>query len=365
MVGALAAICQISPAADSPSQLEPIHLSGDGSRFVIGDSDRPFRPWGVNYDHDSTAENGRLLEDYWIDEWPTVESDFAEIAALGANVVRIHLQVAKFMLSPTETNAASLAQLGRLLDLADRNHLYLDLTGLGCYHKQDVPPWYDALDEAGRWAVQARFWSAIARQCKDHPAVFCFDLMNEPIISGTEKDGWLAGELGGKHFVQRLTLTPGDRSPQAIAKTWVEKLTVAIRQEDPDRLITVGVIPWALTWPKAKPVFYSPEVSSLLDFVCVHFYPKSGEIDKALTALSVYDIGKPMVIEETFPLGCSQEELIDFLKRSRDIAEGVVSFYWGKTIAELEADTEHPLQAGMVAAWLKAFRDLAPDMKAP
>jgi hypothetical protein len=28
--------------------------------------------WGVNYDHDSKGENGRLLEDYWSDEWETV-----------------------------------------------------------------------------------------------------------------------------------------------------------------------------------------------------------------------------------------------------------------------------------------------------
>ena len=35
--------------------------------------------WGVNYDHDDA---GRLLEDYWADEWPTVVEDFREIKAL-------------------------------------------------------------------------------------------------------------------------------------------------------------------------------------------------------------------------------------------------------------------------------------------
>ena len=32
--------------------------------------------------------------------------------------------------------------------------------------------------------------------------------MNEPIIGGDTSEGWLAGELGGNHFVQRLTLDP-------------------------------------------------------------------------------------------------------------------------------------------------------------
>ena len=49
--------------------------------------------------------------------------------------------------------------------VAERTGLYLDLTGLGCYHKQDVPAWYDQLSEPERWAVQARFWAAIARTC--------------------------------------------------------------------------------------------------------------------------------------------------------------------------------------------------------
>ena len=99
-------------------------------------------------------------------------------------------------------------------------------------------------------------------------------------------------------------------------------------------LITLGVIPWALTWPNAKPLFYSPEVSTNLDFVSVHFYPKKGEVDKALKALAVYDIGKPLVIEEMFPLSCSLEEMDEFIQKSRSRAEGWISFYWGKTIEE-------------------------------
>jgi hypothetical protein len=249
--------------------------------------------------------------------------------------------------------------------LAEEKNLYLDLTGLGCYHKADVPAWYDTMAEDERWAVQARFWSAVAATCRGSPAVFCYDLMNEPVAAGKKEDGWLAGELGGKHFVQRLTLEPGARSQIEIARAWVERLTTAIRAEDPAPMITVGAIPWAQIWPGAKPIFYSPEVSPLLDFVSIHVYPKKGEVDHSLTALDVYDIGKPLVIEETFPLSCTLEEMDDFLRRSKARTEGYVSFYWGRTIEEYEKSADQKELSALMVAWLKLFREKAPEMKQP
>jgi hypothetical protein len=88
------------------------------------------------------------------------------------------------MEGPDRPKQASLERLGRLLDLAERVGLYLDLTGLGCYHKPDVPAWYDRLAEPERWAAQGHFWEAIARRCASSPAVFCYDLMNEPVVPG-------------------------------------------------------------------------------------------------------------------------------------------------------------------------------------
>ena len=344
--------------------LEPVRVSHDGKSFVLAESGKPFRVWGVNYDHDAKG-NGRLLEDYWETEWETVRADFEEIKELGANVVRIHLQLGKFMSAPDTPNEKSLAQLRRLLELAEQDGLYLDLTGLGCYHKADVPPWYDAMDEAARWTVQARFWSVIARTCRGSPAVFCYDLMNEPVTAGKKEDGWLAGELGGKHFVQCLTLEPGTRTQVEIANAWVDRLTTAIRAEDRAHMITVGAIPWALMWPGAKPVFYSPEVSPALDFVSIHLYPNKGEVDKALTALAVYDIGKPLVIEETFPLSCTLADMDDFLRRSKARAEGCISFYWGRTAAEYREAPEKTMLNALMAAWLKYFQQQADFMKQP
>jgi hypothetical protein len=347
-----------APAAGPP--LEWIRASADGTHFVRGESGDRFVAWGFNYDHD---RSGRLIEDYWHGEWPTVVEDFKEMKALGANVVRIHLQTAKFMLAPQRPNEASLERLTRLVRLAEETGLYLDLTGLGCYHKKDVPAWYDAMDEAGRWGVQARFWEAVAKTCAESPAVFCYDLMNEPILPGAnqKETEWLAGEFGGKHFVQRLTLDLAGRTREQVAKAWVDQLVAAIRKHDGRHLVTVGVIPWALTFPGAKPLFYSPAVGGNLDFASVHFYPKGGEVDKALTALAAYDVGKPLVVEEMFPLQCSAKELGVFVDASRERVDGYLGFYWGKTIDEY-ARGPVDLSGAITRAWLEYFRAAAPGI---
>ncbi len=309
-----------------------------------------FTPWGFNYDHD---RDNRLLEEYWVKEWPTVVADFQEMKQLGANTVRIHLQLGRFMQSETESNPESLAQLSRLLSLAEETGIYLDITGLGCYLRKEVPPWYNDLDEARRWNVQARFWEAVARACSRSPAVFCYDLMNEPLVTeDKEKRDWTPGEFAGMCFVQRITVDFAGRRPEEIAEAWANKLTAAIRKQDEQRLLTVGAIPWALTFPGAKPLFYSKRVSRNLDFVSLHFYPKQGEVDKALQALKVYAIGKPIVIEEIFPLSCSVREVGDFIRRSRPTAAGWLSFYWGKTIDEYKREKRN-LGESIAQDWLE------------
>ncbi len=348
---------------NTPNPMELIRPSEDNTHFVGADSGIVFTPWGFNYDHD---EEGRLLEDYWFDEWPTVVDDFKEMKALGANTVRIHLQFPKFMEASNQPNQKALKQLKRLVSLAEKVGLYLDLTGLGCYHKKDVPAWYDSMSETERWNAQAVFWEAVAKTCADSPAVFCYDLMNEPILPGAKKQKeseWLAGELGGKYFVQRITLDLAGRSRKQVAKAWVDKLVKAIRKHDENHMITLGIIPWAFHfYPNAQnPLFYSEEVGENLDFTSVHFYPKKNEVETALKALSAYDLGKPLVIEEMFPLKCGIEEMEQFIDGSREIADGWITFYWGKTIEDY-ANMERSIATAIKKKWLEFFEAKSSEM---
>jgi len=336
--------------------LEFIKVGQDGRRFILSQSGAEFRPWGFNYDHD---RSNRLLETYWKKDWHLIEGDFAEMKQLGANTVRIHLQVSRFMKSAAETNPEALEQFGRLVTLAERTGLYLDVTGLGCYDKKDVPKWYNKLDEQQRWDVQAGFWEAVAATGVNSPAVFCYDLMNEPVVSEDKKGrDWTPGAFGDRYFVQRLTLDFKGRSPKEIADAWASRMAAAIHRHDARHLITVGAIPWAMTWTNAKPLI---EANTHLDFLSLHFYPKSGGVTKALTALAVYDLGKPIVIEEMFPLSCSVAELDQFIDGSRPLATGWIGFYWGKTIAEYKRKTEN-IAEGITLDWLEYFARKAPQI---
>jgi hypothetical protein len=338
--------------------LEWIRVSKDKRGFVSASSGRRFVPWGFNYDRDHKF---RLLEDYWETEWQTVVEDFQEMKQLGANVVRVHLQLARFMDASDRLNQASLGRLGQLVKLAEETGLYLDLTGLGCYRKTDVPAWYNSLAEPERWEAQARFWEAVARCCADSPAVFCYDLMNEPIVPGGKRTpgDWLTGELGGFNYCQFISLDPAGRSRPEMARRWVAQLAAAIRKHDQRHLNTVGLLPNSLEGSAWSSGFVPRTIADSLDFICVHLYPKTGKLKNDLNLLQGFGVGKPVVIEETFLLSCTASELRQFIEGSRKYAAGWIGFYWGQTPAQLSQSTS--IGDSLTAAWLKLFQELKPN----
>jgi hypothetical protein len=252
-------------------------------------------------------------------------------------------------------NRKAVERLGKLLALAEQTGLHLDLTGLGCYHKKDVPAWYDALAEKERWTVQARFWEAIAGRCSKSPAVFCYDLMNEPVVPGGKRKAgeWLGGAFAGKHFVQFITLDQAERPRPEIARLWVKHLAEAIRKQDRRHLITVGLVDWSLDRPGLTSGFVPGKIAPEVDFLCVHLYPEKGKVDEALKTLAGFSVGKPVVIEEMFPLKCSIEELGRFVEGSRKHACGWVGFYWGKPPEELRKS--NTIADAITLGWLDYF----------
>ena len=275
---------------------------------------------------------------------------------LGANVVRIHLQFGKFMKGPKEPNESALKQYARLVALAEQTSLYLDVTGLGCYHKKDVPKWYDRLSEKARWAAQANFWEAVAGRSAQSPAIFCYDLMNEPVVPGGDRkpEDWLGPIL------REVVSSSSSRCP---------------RQADPGRpllasgfsgyrrrfvrmiaatSITVGLVDWSLDRPGLTSGFVPKKIVDDLDFLSVHLYPQAGKVPAALETLSGFAVGKPVIIEETFPLKCSLPEFERFLDGSRKTASGWIGFYWGKTPEEYRRSKT--IADAMMLGWLELFQ---------
>jgi len=187
--------------------------------------------------------------------------------------------------------------------------------------------------------------------------------MNEPVVPGPrgKRDDWLAGAFAGKHFVQFIALETGDRERPAVALAWVRRLKAAIRRHDPRHLVTVGLVPWSLDRPGLSSGFVPERIATELDFISVHLYPESGRVDEAMETLRGFAVGKPVVIEETFPLKCGRPELERFLDASREVASGWIGFYWGKTPEECRRSGT--IRDAMMWGWLDLFQKNAKTMK--
>ncbi len=68
-------------------------------------------------------------------------------------------------------------------------------------------------------------------------------------------------------------------------------------------------------------------------------------------------MGKPVVIEEMFPLVCTPKELEEFIERSKKHAAGWIGFYWGKPPEELRRSKT--IADAMTLGWLELFQKKA------
>lgn len=310
----------------------------------------PFRIWGFNC---GGADSG-LLEDGWEQEsvMAALLGNFREMRALGANTVRIHLQFGRFMKGPREPNDSAFRRLDQLLSFAAGQGLYVDITGLGAYRQGDSPAWYDAMDEEARWAAQAAFWRRVAMTAAGRAAVLCYDLMNEPVAGVRGEQGWLPGKgFGGYHYVQNITRDLRGRDQVQVMAAWIDTLTRAIREVDPHTPVTVGFLPF-------------PSLAALaphLDFLSLHLYPKAGKMEEAARTLQAFRTGKPLLIEETYPLSCSGEELEAFIRAHDACVAGWLSHYMGRTIAELTPP--RTMVEALHKSWMLRFRDLSAAMR--
>jgi hypothetical protein len=350
-------------AVSIPAAASWIAVDKSGRGFVASPSGDLFIPWGFNYSRD---EKFRLIEDYWDTDgpegWAKVERDFRAMKQLGANVVRLHLQFAKFMDAPGKPNQASLARLGKVAALAEELGLYLDITGLGTYRAADVPAWYSNSAEKERWAAQAQFWEAVARVGADSPAIFAYNLMNEPLATASKRPAgeWThPAEMEGLRYVEYIDLNPAGRKPPDTARAWLHQMTESVRKYDRKHLITVGLIWVDNARPEDASGFLPAKIAPEVDFFAVHVYPERGKVSVALDSLARYQIGKPIVVEETFPLKCSPMELGDFIQRSRAMAGGWLGHYWSQTPEDLKGATD--ARSRLMLGWLNLFRSLNPN----
>jgi hypothetical protein len=77
-------------------------------------------------------------------------------------------------------------------------------------------------------------------------------------------------------------------------------------------------------------------------------------VAEALKTLAGFAVGKPVLIEETFPLRCPVADFERFLDGSKKVAAGWLGFYWGVPPEELRRS--RGISDALTLAWLEVFR---------
>lgn len=332
-------------------ELEMVKIAPDNKGFVLHPSGDRYIPWGHNYASVDIME--RLANDP-----ARVEREFSEMKAAGTTVVRVHPEMPRILLGPDKVDPHAIDLLRKLLEIAERSGIHLKITGLACYKIEDRMSWYDSMTEQDRWKTQAFFWETIARTCADSPAIFAYDLVNEPTAIGKPADGWYMGRMGDVEFCQRLSVNPESRNGSEIFREWTTSMVAAIRKHDHAHLITMGMLPFPGAYKTA---------AEQLDFVSPHLYPKTGKVEDAIKVLQQFAWDKPIVIGETFPLSCSVDDERAFLLKSRDLAHGWFGHWPDESpteLTELKRNGEATIQNAVWLSWVELFKEIGPQMTA-
>jgi hypothetical protein len=341
----LVALARAAPAAD----METVKIAPDNKGFILSPSGARYVPWGHNYASVDILE--RLAKDPG-----RVEREFAEMKAAGTTVARIHPELPRILTGANKADPQGLDHLRKILEIAEKSGIHLMVTGLASYKIKDRADWYDSLNEPERWQAQAFFWETIAQTCGKSPAVFAYDLVNEPAAAGKLADGWYMGRMGEVEFCQRLSLDPGDRQGDDIFREWTKVMVAAIRKHDQTHLVTMGMLPFPGAYKAA---------AQQLDFVSPHLYPKTGKVDDEIKLLQKFDWGKPIVIGETFPLSCGADDERDFLLKSREFAHGWIGHWPDESpgeLAELKNTGKATIHNLIWLSWVELFKDIGPQM---
>ena len=271
--------------------------------------DDEYRVW-INYWPARTAMR-------WWHEFdrPEVERDFAAIAAAGCDSVRVFLLWTDFQPTAAAVSPIALARLVEVADVAAAHQLRIVPTlftghmsganwipewALGGSAKGRFPivsgdtvverlprNWYDdpAIAEA-----QATLAGEAAAALRGHPALWAWDLGNE----------------------NSNVCVPATRD---LARSWLARMTGAIRAADPSRPITIGLHMEDLEEDRR---LGPAEASEFSDFLCMHGYPlyarwARGPSDAALVAylaeVTRWLGGKEVFFEEFgMPSRAPQEE---------------------------------------------------------
>jgi endo-1,4-beta-mannosidase len=415
---ALAGATETSPA------LGLMAVRPDGQGFVEKPSGRPFTPFGVNYYDPNTGWAPKIWRQF---DAHRVTRHFEVMRDLGVNCARVFLTAATFQPDVNTVDEQALTKLDTLVRIARQSGIRLILTGPD--HWEGSPAYWKPDRFAGERALKAldNFWRAVGQRYRGEPAIFAWDLLNEPHIPwfaetwrplwnkwlqakygdwGRLQAAW-AGELNEGESWDNVTVPENKASKgnprlldwqmfrESLADEWVRRQVEAIRQADPTHLVTVGYIQWSYPLvrggtPSQYAAFNPQRQSRWLDFMCMHFYPLLGRpleskeawdrnIAYLQATLAYCHVGKPVVLEEFgwygggAPRGESsltEDEqdrwIVAEIEATRRLSDGWLSW----PFADTPTSTDMSMYGGLVRPdltrkqWAKSFAQYASNLAA-
>jgi hypothetical protein len=302
-----------------------IHIRG----HVLYAGKVPWRAWGFNWGGGDESVI-TYFDDPSAARLNTLAAQLRTAHALGADSMRVFLELGQVMQGPGQVRTGTLLALKRLLKVAERERMYLEIVGNLVWRPALITPWYDLLSEADRWEVQAEFWKAVAHAASSSPAVLSYELTSEPIVANGS--GYYYGWVDGWSFVQSIADGQG-RDAVAIARAWTRKLADAVRSED-DRPVTIGFLP-TLSSP-IRPA----TVGDLLDLFELHVYPGQTPMSDAVRIVRNFGgRGKPVLIGETGILFCDWLTERRFLVGAARYVNGVFAWFDGRDPNRMKVST--------------------------
>jgi hypothetical protein len=291
-------------------------ISVHGDRLYAGA--KPWRAWGMNWGVGDHAPVIAYFDHPRPRNLMVLRTELGRARAMGANSMRIYLQLGQVMATPTDPRQQTLVALQRLLALAQHDRVYLDITGDLVWRPSRAPRWYERLSWPGRWRVQARFWKFVAHAAARSPAVLCYELTSEPTVAPTS--GYYYGQSGNWWFVQSIATATGSRA-NSLARSWTRMMATGVRSQD-DRPVTIGLLP-ATGGP-----FAPSNIAGLLDMLIVHEYPTTGQAPAAISMVRRFAAWhKPVLIGETFLLADDAATQDAFLTGVAPFVVGAFEFF--------------------------------------
>jgi len=413
---------QMTGGAAEPSKMELIVVTSDGKGFAERDSGRSYIPFGTNYYDPHTGWAPKIWRQFDAEK---VREHFQLMSKIGINCARVFLTAGSFQPDAKTVDEQSLKKLDTLVKIARETGIRLILTGPD--HWEGSPSYWRPDRFAGEEALRAleHFWEVLGQRYRDEPAIFAWDLLNEPhlpwFVKGwdirwnawlektyrnrdslkiawgeelTEKDRW--GEVAmpeNRDEAGNPRLRDWQLFREYLADEWVHRQVKAIRSVDPTHLITVGYIQWS--YPLVRPgrpsryaAFNPHRQKHWLDFVTIHFYPTMGapfgsednrkkNLSYLQAVLAYCHTGKPVVLGEFGWYGggapqkhpylteAQQAEWITAeIETSRPLADGWLSW----PFADSPSSTDISLFAGLfkadftVKTWGRRFKELADNL---